>query len=279
MIRRPVIAPGLQVLTDPRGFVQVGLAPGNRLRVPDTPAVRRTLAFLTRGELLPTSREIQRARGLLEPALRDGDALARPGISAGDAAAVALQHRHSAAERLAARERARVRVVGDLGVDLASLLSAVGLRGGTDDLPTAVLMLSRGEPRREPFDALTRAETPHLIVRAVESEIVVGPFVVPGRTACLRCCDLHRNDREPGYAALITAAVRARRSDGVPDPVDSAQCWIALGWAVRDLVRHAEGDRPLTWSATLRPGDVADSATVEHWPPHPDCSCNWAARS
>lgn len=278
MIRRPVIAPGLHVLTDPAGVVQLGLAPGHRLRVPDTPAVRRTLAILTRGEPLPPTREAQRARTLLEPALRDGDALIRPGMSAADVAAVALQHPHTTPERLAARERARVEVVGDLGIDFEDLLRAVGLARTDSEAPTAVLTLSRGEPRREPFDALIHAETPHLVLRAVESEIVLGPFVVPGRTACLRCCDLHRNDREPGYAALLSDAVRARRNDGVPEPVDSAQCWIALGRAVADLVRHAEGDRPSTWSATVRLDAASGTPRAEHWPPHPDCSCTWMAR-
>lgn len=278
MIRRPVIAPGLHVLTDPAGVVQLGLAPGHRLRVPDTPAVRRTLAVLARGEPLPPTREAERARSILQPALRDGDALVRPGIGAADVAAVALQHPHSAAARLAARARARIEVVGDLGIAVGELLRAVGLAQPTEGAPTAVLMLSRGEPRREPFDVLTRTETPHLVVRAVESEIVLGPFVAPGATACLRCCDLHLNDREPGYHALLADAVRARRSDGVCDPVDSAQCWIALGRAVADLVRHVEGDRPSTWSSTVRLDAASGTPHVEHWPPHPDCSCTWMAR-
>lgn len=279
MIRRPVIAPGLPVVVGPTGTVQVGLAPDHRLRVPDTPAVRRTLAILTRGETLPETREVARARSLLEPALRDGDALVRPGIAPADVAAVTLAHPRSAPARLAARQRARVEVVGDLGVDVTPLLDAVGLaRRGADDAASVVLALSRGEPSREPLDDLTRADVPHLVVRAVESAIVVGPFVVPGRTACLRCCDLHRDDRDPGYSRLLAAAIRSRRSDGVAEPVDTALCWVALGQAVADLVRHAEGDRPSTWSSTVRADTGTEPTAPRSWSPHPDCGCGWAAR-
>jgi len=84
-----------------------------------------------------------------------------------------------------------------------------------------------------------------------ESAIVVGPFVVPGHTSCLRCQDLHRCTTEPAYGALLGARLRADRHDGVVEPVDAALAWVALGWAVADLVRYAEGDRPTTWSAAV----------------------------
>lgn len=281
MSRRPVIAPGLPVLTAPAGVLQVGLSAEHRLRVPDSPAVRRALELLARGETLPPERDFQRARSLLGPVLRDGDALIRPGIGAGDAASVALRHPASAAERLAARSRARIRVVGDLGVDPGGLLDAVGLRSHPDEPEpaSAVLVLSRGEPARDDSDALVRDGTPHLVVRAVESDLVIGPFVVPGRTACLRCCDLHRDDREPGYGALLRDALLARRRDGVPEPVDTALVWVALGWAVRDLLRHAEGERPSTWSTTVSLDAPTGPGDVRRWAPHPDCSCTWAYRT
>lgn len=281
MTRRPVIAPGLPVLTAPHGVLQVGLSAEHRLRVPDSPAVRRALDLLTRGETLPPERGLKRARTLLDPVLRDGETLIRPGIGAGDAAALALQHPSSAAERLAARTRARIHVRGDLGVDPRALLDAVGLSAPPEEpgAATAVLVASRGEPAREECDALTRDGTPHLVVRAVESDVVIGPFVVPGRTACLRCCDLHHDDREPGYGVLLRDAVLARRHDGVPAPVDTALCWVALGWAVRDLVRHAEGDRPSTWSATVHLDAPTGPGDVRRWAPHPDCSCTWTSRA
>jgi hypothetical protein len=57
MIRRPVLAPGLRALLHPSGQVQVGLSAEHRIRVPNEPAVRRTLAILERGEALPDTPE------------------------------------------------------------------------------------------------------------------------------------------------------------------------------------------------------------------------------
>lgn len=282
MIRRPVIAPGLPVLTDSAGVVHVGLAHRDRLRLPGTPALRRALAILARGEALPVTRENGRARALLEPVLRDGDSLHRPGFAAADVAAVSLAHPSTTPQRLAAREKARIAVVGDLGIDFRTLLAAVGLnRQVAPSSASVVLSLSRGEPARDAYDDLARAGTPYLVVRAVEAEIIVGPFVVPGRTACLRCCDLHREDHEPGYGTLLRAAIQAPRKDGVPTPIDTALGWIALGTAVGDLVRYAEGDRPVSWSTTIHldPTSTTPGAPgANHWPPHPDCSCSWVTQ-
>ncbi|MCX6396477.1 MAG: hypothetical protein NTV23_08330 [Propionibacteriales bacterium] len=277
MIRRPVIAPGLHVLTDPTGDLQLGLTGRHRLRVPDTPGVRRALGYLARGEALPDGRELRRARALLAPALRDGDSLVRPGIAAADLAAVVLQHPHSAAARLDARQRARIGVLGDLGTDPSPLLDAVGLpRADQGTSPTVVLVLSRGEPDRAPIDLLVRTGTAHLVVRAVESEVLVGPFVVPGRTACLRCCDLHREEHDPGYAAQLHELLRTGRTDGVAEPLETTLAWIGLGLAVHDLLRYVEDEQPVAWSSIRRLRLHSGSDDLRTWPPHPDCSCTWA---
>ncbi|MET3962552.1 bacteriocin biosynthesis cyclodehydratase domain-containing protein [Marmoricola sp. OAE513] len=283
---RPVLAPGLHPLEDPSGQVQFGLEPPHRHRVPNTPAVRRVLEILGRGEALPDVPEIRTARRLLAPVLRDGDTLVRPGVDPAEVAAVTLRHPLSAAARLAARQDARIEVRGSLGPDVAALVAAVGL-GRTDDKagsasatpPSAVLLLSRGEADRDELDVLSARAIPHLLVRAVESEIVVGPFVVPGTTSCVRCLDLHRTTAEPSYGSLLGARLRADRHDGVVEPVDAALAWVALGWAVTDLVRYAEGERPSTWSATVRLDGSPGPVGTEHQRPHPDCSCTWTAMS
>lgn len=43
---------------------------------------------------------------------------------------------------------------------------------------------------------------PHLAAAVVEGCGVVGPLVLPGRTACLHCMDLTRRDRDPGWPAV-----------------------------------------------------------------------------
>lgn len=275
---RPVLAPGLRVLRRSRSELQVGLGTcGATVRLPDSESVRRTLDQLARGEAVPDDPQTRAALDLLAPVLVDGSALLAPGIGPGDAAAAALRDPTGYPERLAARSRATVSVQGSLGaVDAAPLLAAAGLRSTRSDAQV-VLLLSLGEIDRDDLDPLVRSGTPHLPVRLVEGTAIVGPFVVPGTTACLRCLDAHLSDQDPTSVALAAqhAWVRHDRRDGVAEPVDTALATVALAWAVRDLVSHVEGDRPSTWSATLHLSAGLTRVAQAGWLRHPACGCTW----
>jgi len=275
--RRPVLAPGLSVLQRRGGELQIGLTERHRLRIADTPAVRRTLAVLSRGEAPRTDLETRRALAALEPALRDGDTLVQPGIPAAEVAAVSLLHPDSAPERLRARRTSRIAVLGDLSIDPEPFLAGSGLGVvPADERPDVTLVLSCGPLDRELSDRLVRDRRPHLVVEAVESEIVLGPFVVPGRTACLRCLDAHQATEDPLHPALVTAPPQTERRDGVALPVHAAMAAMALGWATADLVRYVEGDQPASWSATVTFAPHRPAITPSPWLRHPGCGCSWA---
>ncbi|HET6166643.1 MAG TPA: TOMM precursor leader peptide-binding protein, partial [Marmoricola sp.] len=177
---------------------------------------------------------------------------------------------------LAARGTAEVAVTGSLGaVDPTPLLRAAGVPVGPT--PTHALVLGVGEIDRGDLDTLVRDRIPHVVVRVVEGTAVVGPFVDPGHTACLRCLDAHAAMRDPRAATLPTLHARAAadRRDGVAEPVDSALATLAVAWAVRDLVTHVEGDRPSTWSATVRLAAGLRSVVQTEWLRHPACGCGW----
>ena len=284
-IRRPVLAPGLRVLEVLPGELLIGLSDRHRLRVPDTPAVRRVLATLDRGEAPRDSPASRRALAHLAPVLRDGDELVHPTIAPEDVAAAILRHPEQTTERLRRRGRHRIQVVGDLGLgavlDPGALLarSGVGIAEESDRLPpTGVLMIAHGEPDRADLDPLLRLGIPHLVLRVIESEIILGPFVRPGQTACLRCLDAHHGDTDRQHATALAEYLRSERHDGVADPVDSALAVVALGWAVSDLVRYAERDRPSTWSATVTFSPGQTSAAAVTWMRHPGCGCSWGVR-
>jgi hypothetical protein len=279
MTRRPVLAPGLRPLRLSNGELVFGLSSEHRLRVPDSPSIRRALSILERGEALPDTAEIRRARVVLAPVLRDGDSLVRPGLAPGEVAAVALRHARTATARLDARGRARIRVEGDLGIDVEPLLAAVGLASAEvpGSRPTAVLLLSQGEVARERLDDLVRTGVPHVLVRALEAEIVLGPFVLPGTSSCVRCHDLHRRTQDPTYGALLASLASTSRHDGVAEPVPVAPAWMALGWAVNDLVRHAEGELPTTAGSVVRLHAGSTAYAAQSAPAHPGCSCRWSA--
>ncbi len=281
-VTRPVLAPGLTVRQRTSDELQIGLTDRHRLRVADTPAIRRTLAALLRGEAPRPGQETRHTLGVLAPALRDGDALLLPGIPASEAAAVSLLHPGSGRARLQARATSRIAVVGNLGGEgggsAGTLLARSGLRtaAATEDADV-VLVLADGPLDREVSDVLVRDDVPHLVVEAVESDLVVGPFVVPGRTACLRCLDAHRGAEDPLHPALLGTVPQIARHDGVAVPQSAAMATMALAWAVADLVRYVEGDHPTTWSATVTFTPGRSSIVPVHWNRHPACGCSWSA--
>jgi bacteriocin biosynthesis cyclodehydratase domain-containing protein len=280
-MRRPVLAPGLRVLRYSRDQLQIGLSPERRLRIADTEPVRRTLGHLVRGETVPDGPETRAVLEDLAPVLIDSGALVTPGVDVGDAAALALHDPSGYLDRLNARRHALVRVIGSLGVDPRPLFASAGLRvdedASTDETPSAALVLSIGEVDRAELDPLLRGNLTHLVVRLVEGSVVLGPLVVPGSTACVRCIDAHTAIDDPHWPALAArhASGGSDRHDGVAEPVDSALATLAVAWAVRDLVSHVEGSRPATWSTTVRLAPALASITETQWLRHPACGCVW----
>ncbi len=140
------------------------------------------------------------------------------------------------------------------------------------------MLLGVGEPDREVVDDWTRAGTPHLLVRLTEGRAVIGPFVVPGETACLRCVDAHCTDADPAWPLLVrqySAASATDRPDGAPEPVDPLLATLALAWAARDLASYVDGLRPSTWSATVTVQPQLTRIESRSWLRHPACGCSW----
>lgn len=252
------VKPGTRVSRRGQGTLQVGLHHDQRLLIGDEPEVRRLLALLPHG--VDPARLAERDRALC----RDLD---RAGL---------LVPADDATGRARAREAARVRVEAPDPVrgNVARLLVGAGLREcGPRGPGTVGLLVSLGaEPARDRVDEAMRRDLPHLLVVAVAGRVRLGPFVVPGLTACLRCVDEHLADVDPRHA-LVTEQHLA------PDPADTvppADLQLATAWAVRDVVRLVEGDRPTTWSATVELRD--EGPVTRGWRRHPRCGCAWAHR-
>ncbi len=123
-----------------------------------------------------------------------------------------------------------------------------------------------------------RAGRPHALLRVVEGRVVVGPFVVPGGTACLRCTDAHATDADPAWPLLLAQyAGRSRRdrADGATEPVDPLLAALGLAWLARDVVTHLDGGRPTCWSATVTLSPGLAALETRAWPRHPGCACSW----
>ena len=261
----------------------------------------RTLALLADAGLLVDA-------DALLPLMPTGPDAGAAVVSRPEVAAMALDAGDRAAERLKARATAEIEVLTtgspcgrSVAAELAGLLTASGVRcveadertvaAGSDRAspqgqrvphgadPTAAVVVAVGEPGRERVDDLVRAGRPHLLLRLVEGRAVVGPFVLPGETACLRCLDAHHTDVDPAWPLLVTQYARAvsrDREDTVPEPVDPLLARLACAWAARELVSFAEGRRPATLSTTVRLDPHLTALETQHWPLHPACGCAWA---
>jgi hypothetical protein len=128
---------------------------------------------------------------------------------------------------------------------------------------------------------LTRAVVPHLAVAGAEGVAVVGPLVRPGRSACLRCRDLARSERDPAWP-LILAQLSATGA-GPGDGDDTCDIVLAA------MVAAQAALQALTFLDTGRPGAAVSDGALElavpdwqwrrrAWPPHPRCSCQAGPR-
>lgn len=264
-VRRSQLAPGLRVVRRGLDQLQVGLHDGRRVVLPRTEVVERTLSLLL--ERRPV--EESPATSLVLDRLARHGCLVPEQQSPGPVGTVA--------------------VLGplDLGPldgpalrDVHGLLATAGV--ATTPEPSAagvVMVLSAGELPRDRLDPLLRSRTSHVVVRLVDGAAVLGPFVVPGATACLRCIDAHETVRDPDHVAVTSRYVDATsrpRADGVPD-TDPALVSAALAWAVRDVVAHLGGREPSTWSRTLVLGPEPAADRGQTWLRHPRCGCCWDA--
>ncbi|MEV0677813.1 ThiF family adenylyltransferase [Actinosynnema sp. NPDC050436] len=138
--------------------------------------------------------------------------------------------------------------------------------------PDLVVLADAEVPPPELSRTLLLDGTPHLAVRAAEGLGVVGPLVVPGRSSCLRCFDLHRADLDRGWSALAVQLVDRPRHADLPTVTTTGG--LAAGQALLAL-DHSSGarTRPPAWDAVLEVNAFA--GLVEHRlaPVHPRCDC------
>jgi hypothetical protein len=281
---RPALRPGLRVVRRDDRHLQVGIDPPLRAIVPDEAPVRRLLEDLSAGDpgrSIGLSHSPAAARclqtlhqhGLLVDAAALHRALAT-GEDRAAAAAVFAQSGEGAEEVLTARTGSGVRVdaAPDVRQSAHRLLRAAGV--SLTDGPEAgiVLLVSPGPLPRDALDPLVRDGRAHAVVTPAGGGFTVGPFVVPGLTACLRCVDAHLAEHDPRRAVVLEQC--GRQAPGPVEPRDPTLLALAVAWAVRDVIRFVDGEAPATWSATVTIG--ADAMPVRRaWHRHPHCGCSW----
>lgn len=118
---------------------------------------------------------------------------------------------------------------------------------------------------------LRQVAGPHLVVACSDLGAGVGPMVVPGRTACLRCEDLHRLERDPAWPELLLQLSRPRATDAAA---------VDLQWAASSATLQAAswlaGGVPDSLGACLVL-DADGALRVRRLRAHPGCGCGVTA--
>jgi hypothetical protein len=140
--------------------------------------------------------------------------------------------------------------------------------GHTGDL----VVLTRPWAASDPLAAdLQQRGVPHLVATVRGETGVVGPLVVPGATACLRCADRHRRDADPRWP-VVAAQLTAGHA---PPGGATVTCLMTAVTAAVQVLAYLDGaGAPVALGATLelRPPDL--TPRTRRWPPHPDCGCS-----
>ncbi|OBB60947.1 cyclodehydratase [Mycobacterium sp. 852013-51886_SCH5428379] len=271
-----LLNPTLPVLLRPDGAVQVGWDPRRAVLVePPAGLTATTLANLLRGMQSGTTVDDLTAQADT-PALAD---LLANLIEAG----VVTPERPRAHRTPSVRIHGR----GPLSDLLVAGLRCSGARVGHTRAPKAsappeatdLVILADyliAEPRL--LRDLHKARVPHLAVRTRDGSGLVGPLVLPGRTSCLACADLHRSDRDaawPAVAAQLRGTVgNADRATVLATAALALEQVERLLRAIRESGAIGVAGEPAPAVDTTYEFDVATrTTTIRRWSHHPRCEC------
>ena len=122
--------------------------------------------------------------------------------------------------------------------------------------------------------ALLRDGVPHLLAEVRDTVGVVGPLVLPGSSACLRCLDLLRAERDPAWPALAVQLCSPTRA--LP-ACDSALAAAVAAQAALQVLALLDGGAPASVDGSLELALPDWRWRRRSWVPHGSCSCRWEA--
>ncbi|NEA37826.1 TOMM precursor leader peptide-binding protein, partial [Streptomyces sp. SID11385] len=126
-------------------------------------------------------------------------------------------------------------------------------------------------PDPQLVEPLIAAGVPHLYAGVVETTGLVGPLVLPGRTACAGCLERHRVEREAGHARLL-AQWRSGRTHRV-EPVDLTLATTVAALTASHALSLLDGHLPTTVGERWETSLPTLAWTRHHLPTHSHCPC------
>ncbi len=186
-----------------------------------------------------------------------------------------------------ARTGAVARAMHDVAPQVRTITSPAGHNGLTGSAsprgprPTLTVLVEQhvADPTR--YAALTQDDQPHLSVVVREASVLVGPLVRPGETACLRCLDLHRTERDPAWPQIATQLLTARHGPtharaGSPSPggAETVTAATASALAAAAVLAMVDGRPTELTDASFEIALPGATPRRRRWTVHPDCGCN-----
>ncbi|MFI1098359.1 ThiF family adenylyltransferase [Streptomyces sp. NPDC020917] len=132
-------------------------------------------------------------------------------------------------------------------------------------------------PDPEEARRLVESGVPHLYAGVLEGTGVVGPMVLPGRTACGECVGLRLARRDPAWPRML-AQLRSGRQPAVP-ACDIALATAVAGLAAAHVLAHLDGRTPPSAGARAELSLDRLSERVRQLPAEAGCGCGAAARA
>ncbi len=142
---------------------------------------------------------------------------------------------------------------------------------GPDQLDLAVLC-TQDVVAPDQGQAWQRSGVRHLPVVVREGEVVIGPLVRPGRSACLHCLDLHRGDLDGAWPRILTQlsspVSELTQVVEAPSAVASTIAGLVTALAL-ECLNTPQAAVGLSWQISLPWPQVH----TRRWAPHPRCGC------
>lgn len=198
-----------------------------------------------------------------------------------EAAALVAEGPDTAQARWLARRRAAVAVTGRGAA--AAGLTALLRQAGVGTLDTGArcaeadlaVLTHDHEPPTDMVERLMRDDRPHLPAGTRGTDGVVGPFVLPGTTPCLRCVDLTRCQTDPGWAAVRDQLSSPDRTTHLSTAASGVAIHAVAALAAAEVLARIEGRVPATVGATATISAQDPLPTLRRWPTQPACGCTW----
>jgi hypothetical protein len=131
-------------------------------------------------------------------------------------------------------------------------------------------------PDEQQARALVASGVPHVYAGVMEGTGVVGPLVLPGRTACGECLGLLLAGGDPAWPRML-AQLRSGRRPAVP-ACDIALATTVAGTAAGHVLAHLDGRLPPSAGARLELPSAGPAMRVVPVPGDARCGCGAALR-